>query len=113
MRSPWITISVTLVCFGASLVALPRLAQPQAWAAGHADAIATLMRRTLTRCRGCLRSGRCEYRVRFAQHDDGGDPMPGKRVQFDEETCRLWSPLGRDLMKTFQELTDEAFGDLL
>src|SRR5271167_4011658 len=26
-------------------------AQPQAWAAGHADAIATLMRRTLTRTR--------------------------------------------------------------
>ena len=31
-------------------------AQPQAWAAGHADAIATLMRRTLTRTRAPILS---------------------------------------------------------
>ena len=38
-------------------VAARRLAaQPQAWAAGHADAIATLMRRTLTRTRAPILS---------------------------------------------------------
>jgi len=40
-------------------------------------------------------------------------PMPGKRVQFDEETWQALDLLGRDSMKTFQELADEAFGDLL
>jgi hypothetical protein len=39
--------------------------------------------------------------------------MPGKRVQFDEETWRALDLLGRDQMKDFQELTDEAFRDLL
>jgi hypothetical protein len=39
--------------------------------------------------------------------------MPGKRVQFDEETWQALDLLGRDSMKDFQELADEAFRDLL
>ena len=39
--------------------------------------------------------------------------MPGKRVQFDEETWQALDLLGRDSMKEFQELADEAFRDLL
>jgi hypothetical protein len=39
--------------------------------------------------------------------------MPGKRVQLDEETWRALDLLGHDQMKDFQELTDEAFRDLL
>ncbi len=39
--------------------------------------------------------------------------MPGKRVQFDDETWRQVDLLGRDQMKEFQELADEAFRDLL
>ncbi len=38
--------------------------------------------------------------------------MPGKRVQFDEETRRQLDLLGHDQMKDFQELADEAFRDL-
>ena len=39
--------------------------------------------------------------------------MPGKRVQFDEQTWRQLDLLGHDQMKDFQELADEAFRDLL
>lgn len=39
--------------------------------------------------------------------------MPGKRVQFDEGSLRQLDLLGRDQMKDFQELADEAFRDLL
>ena len=39
--------------------------------------------------------------------------MPGKRVQFGDETWRQIDLLGRDQMKDFQELADEAFRDLL
>jgi len=39
--------------------------------------------------------------------------MPGKRVQFDDETWQQLDLLGRDQMKDFQELADEAFRDLL
>jgi hypothetical protein len=39
--------------------------------------------------------------------------MPGKRVQFDEETWRQIDLLGKDQMKDFAELADEAFRDLL
>jgi hypothetical protein len=39
--------------------------------------------------------------------------MPGKRVQFDQETWQALDLLGRDSMKEFQELADEAFRDLL
>lgn len=39
--------------------------------------------------------------------------MPGKRVQFDEASWRQLDLLGRDQMKDFQELADEAFRDLL
>jgi hypothetical protein len=40
-------------------------------------------------------------------------PMPGKRVQFDDETWQALDLLARDSMKDFQELADEAFRDLL
>ena len=39
--------------------------------------------------------------------------MPGKRIQFDDETFAALDMLGKDSMKTFQELADEAFRDLL
>ncbi len=39
--------------------------------------------------------------------------MPGKRVQVDDETWQQLDLLGRDQMKEFQELADEAFRDLL
>jgi len=39
--------------------------------------------------------------------------MPGKRVQLDDETWHALDLLARDSMKTFQELADEAFRDLL
>jgi hypothetical protein len=39
--------------------------------------------------------------------------MPGKRVQFDEETWQALDLLARDRMMDFQELADEAFADLL
>lgn len=39
--------------------------------------------------------------------------MPGKRVQIDDETWHALAMLSRDSMKTFQELADEAFRDLL
>ena len=39
--------------------------------------------------------------------------MPGKRVQFDDETWHALDLLARDRMMDFQELADEAFRDLL
>jgi len=39
--------------------------------------------------------------------------MPGKRVQFDDETWAALDLLARDRMFDFQELADEAFADLL
>ena len=39
--------------------------------------------------------------------------MPGKRVQFDDETFAALDLLARDRMMDFQELADEAFRDLL
>jgi hypothetical protein len=39
--------------------------------------------------------------------------MPGKRVQFDDETWQALDLLAKDTMMTFQELADEAFRDLL
>ena len=39
--------------------------------------------------------------------------MPGKRIQLDDETWQALDLLARDQMKTFQELADEAFADLL
>jgi len=39
--------------------------------------------------------------------------MPGKRVQFDDETWAAIDLLARDTMKDFQELAQEAFADLL
>lgn len=39
--------------------------------------------------------------------------MPGKRVQFDEETWAAVDLLAQDTMADFQELADEAFRDLL
>ena len=39
--------------------------------------------------------------------------MPGKRVQFDEDTWAALDLLARERMMEFQELADEAFRDLL
>jgi hypothetical protein len=39
--------------------------------------------------------------------------MPGKRVQFDDETWHALNLLAHDQMQDFQELADEAFRDLL
>lgn len=39
--------------------------------------------------------------------------MRGKRVQFDDETWSSLDMLSKDSMKSFQELADEAFRDLL
>ena len=39
--------------------------------------------------------------------------MPGKRVQFDDETWHAFNLLAKDRMQDFQELADEAFRDLL
>jgi len=39
--------------------------------------------------------------------------MPGKRVQFDDETWLALDVLARDRMMSFQELADEAFRALL
>jgi hypothetical protein len=39
--------------------------------------------------------------------------MPGKRVQLDDETWQQLDLLGRDQMKDFADLADEAFRDLL
>lgn len=39
--------------------------------------------------------------------------MPGKRIHMDDETWRALDLLARDQMKTFPELADEAFRDLL
>ena len=39
--------------------------------------------------------------------------MPGKRVQFDDETWASLDMLARDRMMDFGELADEAFRDLL
>jgi hypothetical protein len=39
--------------------------------------------------------------------------MIGKRVQFHEETWQQLQVLAADSMKSFQELADEAFNDLL
>jgi len=39
--------------------------------------------------------------------------MPGKRVQFDDETRASIDLLTRDRSASFQEIADEAFDDLL
>lgn len=39
--------------------------------------------------------------------------MPGKIVQFDDESWSSVNMLAKDRMMTFQELADEAFRDLL
>jgi hypothetical protein len=39
--------------------------------------------------------------------------MPGKRVQFDDETLTALKQLAEDRMQTFQELSEEAFADVL
>ena len=39
--------------------------------------------------------------------------MVGKRVQFDDETWSAVDFLGRDKHRSFQDLADEAFRDLL
>ncbi len=48
-----------------------------------------------------------EYRQVVARH------MPGKRVQFDDETWEAIEATMRDSGSGFQELAEEAFADLL
>ena len=43
----------------------------------------------------------------------GVESLIGKRVAFDHATWLALDLYGRDSMKTFQELADEAFADLL
>ena len=39
--------------------------------------------------------------------------MPGKRVQFDDQTWAAIDAVARGRSKSFQDLADEAFEDLL
>jgi len=39
--------------------------------------------------------------------------MPGKRVQFDDDTWQAMDAVVRRSARSFQELADEAFKDLL
>lgn len=39
--------------------------------------------------------------------------MPGKLIRFDKETLAALDQLASDRMATIQELSDEAFADLL
>jgi hypothetical protein len=39
--------------------------------------------------------------------------MPGKRVQFDDETLEAIRAVARDTGKSFQKIADEAFVDFL
>ena len=41
------------------------------------------------------------------------DAMPGKRLQFDDETWASLDLLTKDRMMSFQELADEAFREVL
>jgi antitoxin-like ribbon-helix-helix protein len=44
----------------------------------------------------------------------GSDPVSRRKlIEFDPETWHALQLLGRDSMKTLQELADEAFSDLL
>ena len=64
----------------------------------------------------CVRGLQCNTRrdVLIKRPPTGvGDVMPGKRVQFDQETWNALDLLARDSMRDFQELADEAFADLL
>jgi hypothetical protein len=38
--------------------------------------------------------------------------MPGKRLQFDDETWQTIEAVARQSDRSFQELADEAFADL-
>src|ERR1700704_4697425 len=58
---------------------------------------------------GPRRSRRSEARFALIK----GTLMPGKRVQFDDETWAALDLLVRDRMMEFQELADEVFRDLL
>jgi hypothetical protein len=42
-----------------------------------------------------------------------GDDLVGKRLQFDRETWNAIDLMARDQMKSIQEITEEAFRDLL
>jgi hypothetical protein len=43
----------------------------------------------------------------------GADDAVGKRLRFDRETWNAVDLLARDQMKTVEEITEEAFRDLL
>jgi hypothetical protein len=55
----------------------------------------------------------CRQAAVVPEHADKGQAVPGKRIQIDEETWQQLNLLGHDQMKDFQELADEALGDLL
>ena len=47
------------------------------------------------------------------QQETAARPQVGKRVAFDRATWMALDLYARDSMKSFQELADEAFADLL
>jgi hypothetical protein len=51
--------------------------------------------------------------VIFERNTKGVSPAMRKLIEFDPETWHALQLLGRDSMKTLQELADEAFTDLL
>ena len=50
---------------------------------------------------------------RKAKQKRGDDDVVGKRLQFDRETWNAVDLLARDKMKSVEEITEEAFRDLL
>jgi hypothetical protein len=61
-----------------------------------------------------LHSNQCTIRKLLpANTCNGPIPMIGKRVQFHDETWQELRLLAAESMKSFQELADEAFNDLL
>ncbi len=51
---------------------------------------------------------------RSRKGSDRSGPVPRRKlIEFDAETWHSLQLLGRDSMKTLQELADEAFADLL
>jgi hypothetical protein len=49
----------------------------------------------------------------MGQSNKSASPPIRKRIEFDAETYQALDLLGRDSMKSLQELADEAFRDLL
>jgi hypothetical protein len=58
-------------------------------------------------------SRRTERKTAASRASPRASDAIGKRVTFDRETWQAVDLLARDSMKSFQELADEAFRDLL